>query len=101
MPDEYIPEPIYNLDSAAKRCGVSRETVAEWVRERGMRAFPLGKADYYRHRDYLILDRWLIEFLQSHSVAGRRDSSDEIDPIASTKRGYRGPRSSPLGPCPV
>jgi excisionase family DNA binding protein len=102
MSDVYIPEPIYNLDRAAERCGVSRDTVAEWVRERGMRAFPLGNSVERRPRDYLILERWLIEYLETNSVAGVRKPIEIVDPLVEMKkRRYRGSNDSPLGPCPV
>jgi hypothetical protein len=97
-------EPIHNLDSAAERCHVSRELMHEWVTQRGLRAFPVSKKNQRPH-DYLILDRWITEFLISNAVTRQRNPDGSfMGPRAPTHRGNYGSMedgSAPLGKCPV
>lgn len=98
-----MDERIYHLDGVAKRCGVTRDTVLDWI-ERGLRAFPLGNGEVYRPRDYLIREGWVLDFLDAHSVTRRPPMPAEPE----SKRRPRRPRNgnatdpaNPIIPCPV
>lgn len=94
-------EPIYHLDTAAERCGVSRETILSWI-ARGLRAFPLGHSTEYRPRDFLIREVWLLDFLDA--MAQVEPKSDEIPKRKLPRivsRPLVGMPTNILGPCPV
>ncbi|MBU6428784.1 MAG: hypothetical protein KGR26_07240 [Cyanobacteria bacterium REEB65] len=100
-------EQIYNLESVAELCGVTRETVVSWI-ERGLRAFQLGSPTKYRPRDYLIRQTWLIDFLDAHSRVSiaNRDASPETAPetiVPRRERPRRPARANDdlIGPRPV
>jgi hypothetical protein len=94
-------EPIYKLETAAERCGVSRLAIRTWI-DRGLRAFPLGNDGRYHARDYLIRERWLLEFLDNQSVIRRPQESGDQARGRRSRRPVPGVRDGPaLGPCPV
>jgi hypothetical protein len=55
-------------------------------RQARLRAFPLGNSTEYRARDYLILDRWILEFLEDNSVTRAKKSPDDVDSDKPSRR---------------
>jgi hypothetical protein len=100
--DESAPvrDDIYNLETAASRCRVSKDQVIKWI-GLGLRAFPLGESVEYRARDYVILEEWLLDFFRGRGVVtpgGEKgkaaDRKKESKPKGVTK-------DQPLGPRPT
>jgi hypothetical protein len=96
-----LRDDIYNLETAARRCRVSKEQVLDWI-DRGLRVFPLGDSMTYRARDYIILEEWLLDFFRSHGgVVRKAGTQDEkvVKPRGNQTKGRN--RDQPLGPRPV
>ena len=91
-------EPLYTLESAATRLGVTRETVREWIANRGLRAVPLGSAKVYKPRDYIIKGSWISEWLEANARVGMTRIAEPPKP---KRRRHAGGSSDSLGPCPV
>lgn len=68
---EPAPEPIYRVGTLAERCGVSAEMVKDWL-DRGLRHLPIGNGTSGRRRDAIILESWLLTFLDAQSVVTPR-----------------------------
>jgi hypothetical protein len=96
-----IKDEIYNLQRAANRCRVSRETVLDWI-DIGLRAFPLGNSKEYRARDYVILEEWLVDFFRAKGVVNRKvlptTKEKILEGIPPRRAKYN--RDEPIGPKP-
>ena len=95
-----VRDDIYNLDSAAKRCRVTKDQVIKWIAS-GLRAFPLGESTEYRARDYVILEEWLLDFFRGRGVVTGSSAEKSKGDTKKKDRAARGvTQDQPLGPRP-
>lgn len=97
-------EPIYTLETCAARLGVKPDTVREWIERRGLRSLPLGEPRVYRHRDFLIRESWLLDWLDLNSRVGVSPAPvvEQKKPApAATRRRLATIGRDEIAPCPV